>query len=220
MENDAHTNGWPETVVSTGKHAFTEPRANGALTDNEIYSWLLGENGDFLPAHSNEQGLYWWRAELRKRVANRPASYTVEQIKEVVDYAGVSTWRQELILQLLGSLTVPKPKTVQPLQERDTWEEQATARLKTFTAERDVAILAIRTAWESLSWAQKGVCVNYRFPEDLLTTSIALHKKYIAQDQENAALKAQVKMYTQPACLQQFPRAAAPATGAEQKAGE
>ena len=39
MENDAHTNGWPETVVSTGKHAFTEPRANGALTDEEIYSW-------------------------------------------------------------------------------------------------------------------------------------------------------------------------------------
>jgi hypothetical protein len=55
---------------------------------------------------------------LRTHLANRPALYSVDQIRAALDYAGVSTGRQELLLQWLGRLTAPKPKTSEPLRPR------------------------------------------------------------------------------------------------------
>ena len=53
----------------------------------------------------------------------------------------------------------------------------------------EIATLAIKDAWEALSWAQKGVCINYRFPDDLLKKAVILYERYAAQAQDNCSLR-------------------------------
>ena len=42
--------------------------ARELLTLRSAVKWALGEEGDFAP-RAEGQGAYWWRSELRKRIA-------------------------------------------------------------------------------------------------------------------------------------------------------
>ena len=67
-------------------------------------------------------------------LANRPASFTLEQIEATLDYAGVSTWRQELIID--GLQSAPKSKTA---------EERVTAILRSKRFQKSLSICRIAT---------------------------------------------------------------------------
>jgi hypothetical protein len=98
---------------------------------------------------SNYQCQQW---AVNEWLANRPASHTPEEISAALDFAGVSIWRQGLILQRLARLTEP-PK-VEELERTkygtpckcELWIEAC--RLAEERAEKAEAIIERLTAQE------------------------------------------------------------------------
>ena len=62
-----------EQVLAVAPHVQYRTLDRPAPGDAEIFQWLLGERGDF-PERNPDQGLFWWRTELRKRLTRRASA--------------------------------------------------------------------------------------------------------------------------------------------------